>query len=54
MSKSVIAVPISDPAEVEPEIVVKALTSDTVKNTADCIVIGGKKIIDKAIALTGA
>ena len=53
MPKPVIAIPIGDPAGVGPEIVVKALASDTVNNTADCIVIGDKKIIDKAIALTG-
>lgn len=53
MAKPIIAIPIGDPAGVGPEIVVKALVSDTVKNTADCIVIGDKKIIDKAIALTG-
>ncbi|MBQ7267095.1 MAG: 4-hydroxythreonine-4-phosphate dehydrogenase PdxA [Synergistaceae bacterium] len=53
MAKPIITIPIGDPAGVGPEIVVKALVSDTVKNTADCIVIGDKKIIDKAIALTG-
>ena len=54
MAKPVIAIPIGDPAGVGPEIVVKALASDTVNKTADCIVIGDRKIIDKAIALTGA
>ena len=54
MTKPVIAVPIGDPAGVGPEIVVKALMSDTVRENASCIIIGDKKIIDKAIALTGA
>lgn len=54
MAKPVIAVPIGDPAGVGPEITVKALTSDTVKNCADCIIIGDKGIIDKAIALTNS
>ncbi|MBQ3402607.1 MAG: 4-hydroxythreonine-4-phosphate dehydrogenase PdxA [Synergistaceae bacterium] len=54
MAKPVIAVPIGDPAGVGPEIVVKALCSDTVKECADCIIIGDKGIIDKAIALTSS
>lgn len=54
MTKPVIAVPIGDPAGVGPEIVVKALMSDTVRENASCIIIGDKKVIDKAIALTGA
>ncbi|MBQ4432082.1 MAG: 4-hydroxythreonine-4-phosphate dehydrogenase PdxA [Synergistaceae bacterium] len=54
MAKPVIAVPIGDPAGVGPEITVKALASDTVKSCADCIIIGDKGIIDKAIALTNS
>ena len=54
MAKPVIAVPIGDPAGVGPEIVVKSLASDVVKGCADCIIIGDKGIIDKAIALTGS
>ena len=54
MSKPVIAVPIGDPAGVGPEIVVKALASDVVKECANCIIIGDKGIINKAIALTGS
>lgn len=53
MSKPIIAIPIGDPAGVGPEIVVKALVSDTIKETANCIVTGDKKVIDKAIELTG-
>ena len=54
MAKPVIAIPIGDPAGVGPEIVVKALASDIVRNCADCIIIGDKKILEKAIALTGS
>lgn len=54
MAKPVIAVPIGDPAGVGPEIVVKALASETVKNCANCIIIGDKQIIEKAIALTSS
>ncbi len=52
MSKPVIAIPIGDPAGVGPEITVKALASEIVKNCANCIIIGDKKILEKAIALT--
>ena len=54
MSNPIIAVPIGDPAGVGPEIVVKALASDEVKNCANCIIIGDKSIIAKTIALTGS
>ena len=54
MTKPLIAVPIGDPAGVGPEIVVKALASDVVKDCANCIIIGDKGIIDKAIAITGS
>ncbi len=54
MSKPVVAVPIGDPAGVGPEIVVKALASDVVKSCANCIIIGDKGIIDKAVTLTGS
>lgn len=53
MTKPIIAVPIGDPAGVGPEIVVKALVSGTVRDAAGCIVIGDKKVLEKAIALTG-
>ena len=54
MKKPLIAIPIGDCAGVGPEITVKALVSDTVTGTADCIVIGDRKVLEKAIALTGA
>ena len=53
MAKPIIAVPIGDPAGVGPEIVVKALAGDTVKGCADCLVVGDKRIVEKAVALTG-
>ncbi len=52
MAKPIIAVPIGDPAGVGPEITVKALSSDTVRNCADCIIIGDRGVIENAIALT--
>ena len=53
MKKPLIAIPIGDCAGVGPEITVKALVSDVVKESADCIVIGSRKVLEKAIALTG-
>ncbi len=52
MARPIIAVPIGDPAGVGPEITVKALSSDTVRNCADCIIIGDRGVIENAIALT--
>lgn len=48
-----IVIPMGDPAGVGPEIVVKALANPQVSQAAACIVVGDKKIIEKAIALTG-
>lgn len=49
-----IAIPLGDPAGAGPEIVVKSIASQEVFNAAECVVIGDKKIIDKAIEITGA
>ena len=53
MKKPLIAIPIGDCAGVGPEITVKALVSDRVSESADCIVIGSRKILEKAIEITG-
>ena len=50
--KPLIAIPMGDPAGIGPEIVVKAIANKDVFNTARCVVIGDKKIIDNAILLT--
>lgn len=52
MKKPVIAVPIGDPAGIGPEIVVKALANPALAGIARCIVIGDKRIIEKAIKIT--
>ncbi len=52
--KPLIAIPLGDPAGVGPEIVVKALVSDTVRSCADCLVIGDRGVIERTIALTGS
>ena len=51
--KPIIAVPVGDPSGIGPEITVKALSSPEVRDTADCIVIGDKKILAQAIEITG-
>lgn len=54
MAKSLIAVPIGDPAGIGPEIVAKALVLPQVSEAADCIVIGDKAIMENAIKIVGA
>lgn len=54
MAKSLIAVPIGDPAGIGPEIVAKALVLPQVFEAADCIVIGDKAIMENAIKIVGA
>ena len=54
MKKPLIAVPIGDPAGVGPEIVVKSLASGELKDTADCIVIGDRQVMENAVKICGA
>lgn len=49
MIKPLIAIPIGDPAGVGPEIVAMSIADKTVFDTARCIIIGDKNIIDNAI-----
>ena len=49
MSKPVIAVPMGDPAGIGPEIVLKALNAPEVFETAACVVIGDRKILEQAM-----
>ncbi|MDO5145659.1 MAG: 4-hydroxythreonine-4-phosphate dehydrogenase PdxA [Eubacteriales bacterium] len=53
MKKSLIAVPIGDPAGVGPEIVAKSIASKAVFDVANCVVVGDKKIMENAIRITG-
>lgn len=53
-TKPVIAVPIGDPAGVGPEIVAKSLALPKVNDAANVIVIGDKKVMEKAIGIVGA
>ena len=54
MEKPIIAVTMGDPAGVGPEIVAMSLASDEVTDTAKCVVVGDKKMMEKAISITGA
>lgn len=53
MKKSRIAIPIGDPAGVGPEIVAKSLASKEVFDTAECVVVGDKAVMENAIRITG-
>jgi len=53
MKKSLIAVPIGDPAGVGPEIVAKSAASQEVFDAADCIIIGDKAVMENAVKIVG-
>ena len=52
MKKPWIAVPIGDPAGVGPEIVAKAIASKEVQESAKCVVIGDKEVMERAIQIS--
>lgn len=54
MKKPLIAVPIGDPAGIGPEIVAKAIASQEVFQTADCVVVGDRNVMENAINLVNA
>ena len=53
MKRSLIAVPIGDPAGVGPEIVAKSVASQEVFEAADCIIIGDKAVMENAVKIVG-
>ncbi len=53
MGKPKIAVPMGDAAGIGPEIVAKAIASPKVFESAECIVIGERSIMERAIKVTG-
>ncbi|MBA4699434.1 MAG: 4-hydroxythreonine-4-phosphate dehydrogenase PdxA [Ruminococcus sp.] len=53
MKKPLIVVPIGDPAGVGPEIAAKSAAEDKVFAAADLIVVGDKKVMEKAIGVVG-
>lgn len=54
MEKPIIAVTMGDPAGIGPEIVAKSIADKATFDVARCIVIGDKKVMDKAIKIVGA
>ena len=51
--KPIIAVPVGDAAGIGPEIVVKAIADERVFDAAMCVVVGDRKIIERALNVTG-
>ena len=49
----VIAVPIGDPAGIGPEIVVKSLANEQVKQIARCVAVGSRGVVENTCAVTG-
>lgn len=52
--KKLIAITMGDPAGIGPEIVAKALSNEKTFEYADCVVIGDKNIMQKAIDITNS
>lgn len=53
MAKPLIAVTMGDPAGIGPEIVARTIDDKEIFNIARCIVIGDRKIMEKAIQIVG-
>lgn len=47
--KPLIAIPMGDPAGIGPEIVIKTLADPTTQESARCIVVGSRKILERAM-----
>ncbi|MEE8440325.1 MAG: 4-hydroxythreonine-4-phosphate dehydrogenase PdxA [Spirochaetia bacterium] len=50
----IIAITMGDPAGIGPEVVVKALAHPEPRTTARFLVVGDRRIVERAVALTGA
>ena len=53
MKKTLIAVPLGDPAGIGPEIVARSIADKELFRITDCIVIGDRKVMENAIRITG-
>ena len=53
MNRSIIAIPMGDPAGIGPEIVVKALTNKDLHHIAKMVVIGDKRVLLQAMDVCG-
>ena len=49
MYKPIIAIPLGDPAGVGPEIVVKALAEDSIREVCRPLVVGDRKVVENAV-----
>jgi len=49
MKKSIIAIPMGDPAGVGPEIVLKAVSAPEIQNEAVCLVVGDRRVLEAAM-----
>lgn len=54
MNKPLVAIPIGDPAGVGPEIAAKSAASEKVVETANCVFVGDRKVMENAIRIVGA
>ena len=50
--KPIIAIPMGDPAGIGPEIIVKALAKEEVFQTANCVIVGDRKVLEEAVLFT--
>lgn len=49
MKKPIIVIPMGDPAGVGPEIVIKAMMNEKVNEKARCVVVGDRRILERAL-----
>lgn len=54
MAKPLIAVTMGDPAGIGPEIVARTIDDEEIFNIANCIIVGDRKIMEKAISIVDA
>ena len=52
-AKPAIAVAMGDPAGISPEIAAKLLASDAVRNDADIVVFGDRRVLDAGAKVAG-
>lgn len=49
MERPLIAIPIGDPAGIGPEIVIKTLADETTQETARCVIVGSRRVLEHAM-----
>ena len=53
MERPIVAIPLGDPAGIGPEIAVKAVADPQVLDTARCVVVGDRNVVENAYKITG-